>query len=231
MKICNPKKVSLMLILNLAICLFATSEILAQNASYKSQTYVFKKGHFLASPWQMRFYWDLESIKWRNCFDSTARYVMQNADSTIHTDQYDWLKLPGLTFTPWFPHGNTAMVGWRYNHLKDSIELNTYMHVDGGTFFKDNPHLTVGIGEHFEHEISLNYEKKQMTVTINTARGTLSETMNYIEFQRWTSKIQPYFGGTSKAPHDVKVTITLLEKKHRRDAKKAEEKILAAKKP
>ena len=129
-------------------------------------------------------------------------------------DQLDWLKLPGITFTPWFTHGNTAMVGWRYNMQKDSFELNTYFHQRGGTFFKDNPHLCVAPNETFETEIKLDYATKGITTSIITPRGTLSETRRYHfkRFQSWAVFIHPFFGGTTKAPHRVVLYAELIKK-------------------
>lgn len=169
-----------------------------------SKTWLFRKGRQHATPlFSERFIKRPKYLRWECRFDSSCRYRILNWDGSTHHDQYDWLKLSGVTFTPWFTHGNTAMVGWRYNHKKDSFELNTYFHVKGGTFFTDNPHICVGVNEDFITEIELTETCKEIAVRIITPRDTLTSARQYPYFRKWICFIHPFFGGTAKAPHNI----------------------------
>jgi hypothetical protein len=47
----------------------------------------------------------------------------------IDKDQADWNKLPaGIYFDLFRPHGQTIMIGWRYNPDTQSLELTPYYH-------------------------------------------------------------------------------------------------------
>jgi hypothetical protein len=172
-----------------------------------------KKGkHHSNHSMKNRFMSGFQTFHWQCQFDTSARYVLRNADGSIDVDQYDWSKLPGITFTPVQPMHSTAMVGWRYNITKDSIELTPYFHVDGRRFFNDDPHLTIGLTESFEHFVYLDYEKKDITVTIKTAHGELSETHHYKTFKNRVVQIHPYFGGNKRAPRNIKLKV-IMDKK------------------
>lgn len=188
----------------------------SQHGNSQGKTYTFRKGtHHASRLLKNRFLWHVEDLHWHTCFDTSARYILRNPDGSIDDDQYDWSKLSGITFTPLRPLSNTAMVGWRYNHLKDSIELIPYFHVGGTRFFRDNPHLTVGINEPFEHEIHLNYYKKIISVTIITPRGRLTEKKVYRTFKSWAVQIHPFFGGNKRAPRTIKLSVWLEQDKRR----------------
>jgi hypothetical protein len=199
----------------LTLLLLFSTLLRANDTTTIHKKWIFKKGHHHATPLLSdRFLSKPELLRWRIRFDTTCRYILRDKNGKIEEDQLDWLKLPGITFTPWFTHGNTAMVGWRYNMQKDSFELNTYFHQRGGTFFKDNPHLCVAPNETFETEIKLDYATKEITTSIITPRGTLSETRRYHfkRFQPWAVFIHPFFGGTTKAPHRVVLYAELIKK-------------------
>jgi hypothetical protein len=174
------------------------------------QRYTMKKGrHHASKLLKNRLLRHVEYLHWYNRFDSSARYIIHNENGSIHEDQHDWSKLSGITFTPWQPRKNTAMAGWRYNNVKDSIELIPYFHVNGQRIFNDNPHLTIGVNEPFEHEIHLNYVTKEITVTLKTARGILSEIHTFTTFRKWLVQIHPYFGGNKRAPRRITLSVRL----------------------
>lgn len=176
----------------------------------KEYVYIIKKGrHHATNLLKNRLLWHIEHLHWYNRFDTSARYIIRNKNGSIHEDQHDWSKLSGMTFTPWQPRKNTAMAGWRYNIEKDSIELTPYFHVNGLRIFIDDPHLTIGMTEPFEHEIFMNYETKEITVTIKTARDVLTETHRFTRFRKWLVRIHPYFGGNKRAPRRIKLSVRL----------------------
>ena len=165
----------------------------------KERIFTMKKGrHHATHFFKNRLLWNVETLHWYNRFDTSARYLIRNPDGSIHEDQHDWPKLSGITFTPWQTHRNTAVAGWRYNNKKDSIELTPYFHVNGKRIFNDDPHLTIAVHEPFEHEVYLNYETKEITVTFKTVRAQLSETHRFTTFRKWLVQIHPYFRGNKK---------------------------------
>ena len=188
--------------------IFITLPIFSQKTMSKERTYTMKKGrHHADKLLKNRLLWHIKTLHWYNRFDTSARYIIKNSEGTIHEDQHDWSKLSGMTFTPWQPRRNTAMAGWRYNNVTDSIELTPYFHVNGLRIFKDDPHLTIAVNEPFEHEVYLNYETKEITVTIRTHRAELSETHEFTTFRKWLVQIHPYFGGNKRAPRTIKLRV------------------------
>ena len=185
-----------------------TIPMFSQQGISKERIYTMKKGrHHATRLLKNRLLRQIETLHWYNSFDTSARYIIRNSDGTIHEDQQDWSKLSGITFTPWQPQRNTAMAGWRYNNIADSIELTPYFHVNGQRIFKDDPHLSVGVNEPFEHVVHLNYETKEITVTITTPRAELSETHRFTTFRKWLVQIHPYFGGNKRAPRKITLRV------------------------
>lgn len=180
----------------------------SDTTAVKETVYRFKKGRHFAKPRGIfnRFVWQPQSLKWKMRFDTSCQYILKNKNGQIHEDQFDWLKLCGVTFSPWQPRKNTAMVGWRYNHIKKVFELNTYWHVNGKRIFEDTQHIDVKANEDFETEIILNPRLKKITVVIKTQNGRLEQAQNYRFFRKnWATVIHPFFGGTSKAPRNMKL--------------------------
>lgn len=197
-----------------------TLPVFSQRVKEKEETYIFRKGqHHATRLMKNRYFKQVELFHWQTLLDSSARYQLRNADGTIDVDQYDWSKLSGVTFSPLRTLRNTAMVGWRYNISKDSIELIPYFHVDGQRLFTDDPHLTIGINEPFEHEIHLNYSQKEITVLIKTKHGTMSQTHRFKQFRNWVVQIHPYFGGNKSAPRHIKVKVRLKTRKRLKSAR------------
>jgi hypothetical protein len=176
--------------------------------------WVFKKGrHHANRLMSERFVSKPNVLRWNVRFDSNSRYILRDKNGKIEEDQYDWLKLHGITFTPLRTMHNTAMVGWRYNVEKDSFELNAYFHQGGKRFFNDK-FIRVASNETFETAIWLDYVTKTITVSISTPHGVLLESCAYT-YKRFPSKvflIHPFFGGTSVAPHRVSLFSELIKK-------------------
>ena len=186
------------------LCLFTT--VLHANDTIPSlKKWVIKKGHQHANHLLgERFLSKPEILRWQVRLDSNARYILRDKNGKIDEDQFDWLKLHGITFTPLHPMHNTAMIGWRYNVEKDSFELNAYFHQQGKRFFDEN-FICVAPNEVFNTEIRLNYATRKIIISIRTARGNLSATYQY-HYKRFPNRaffIHPFFGGTSKAPHRI----------------------------
>jgi hypothetical protein len=82
--------------------------------------------------------------------------------------------------------------------------------VDGGTFFKDNPHLTVAAGEYFETAVAIDKVAKTMRVHVWTPRAHLEKAMTYRKIRNWAFFIHPFFGGSVRAPNTMYVDIQRL---------------------
>ena len=185
----------------------------ADTTHVKETVYRFKKGGQFAKPMNVfgRFVKVKKSIRWQCRFDKSCEYLIKNKDGSLHEDQYDWLKLCGITFTPLHTRRNTAMVGWRYNHLKKVFELTPYWHVNGKRLFEDARHIDVKTDENFETEMILDKANKKITVVIKTKNGRLEESKNFDFFRtKWATVIHPFFGGTSVAPNDMWLICTRL---------------------
>jgi hypothetical protein len=145
----------------------------------------------------------LDSLKWQCRLDSSCRYIMLLKNGKLHEDQWDYNKLTGITFTPYYPQGNTAMVGWRYNPKTTVFELVPYWHLDYKRIFNEKPFVSVTIDELFTVEMITNFNKKQVTTVIKTLKGQLSDTKAFHRIPKRASLIHPYFGGTSLAPKEM----------------------------
>jgi hypothetical protein len=209
----------------LLILVFHLSFVFASHANdtlnNPQKKWVFKKGrhhaNHLASE---RFISKPEIVRWCTRFDVDSRYVLRDKNGNIEEDQYDWLKLHGITFTPLRTMYNTAMVGWRYNVEKDSFELNAYFHQGGQRFFNDK-FIRVAPNEVFETEIRLDDSTKTIHLSIITPHGVLRESSAY-QYKRFPSKvffIHPFFGGTSAAPHRVSLFSELIKKRSKKKPK------------
>ncbi len=128
--------------------------------------------------------------------ESSAHYTLNNEDD------YDWNKLFGLS-NSWHPHESSARICWRrLNEEQYQICLYTY---------DDGVRIT-------SKEIDLYYD------TFYGARIIISRNNFYLLFKdmsiifpRKSEKLfpirtvlKPYFGGTSVAPHDIKIKINIV---------------------
>jgi hypothetical protein len=196
----NRKKIQIV-----ALLLLFTSVLWANDSIPVLKKWVIKKGRQHANHLlNERFVSKPTRLRWRVRLGADARYVLRDKNGKIDVDQFDWLKLHGITFTPLRTMRNTAMIGWRYNVEKDSFDLNAYFHQNGERFFNDVC-IRVGTNEVFETEIKLDYAAKNITVSVITPRGRLTETRPY-RVKRFPNRvffIHPFFGGTTKAPHKI----------------------------
>jgi hypothetical protein len=128
--------------------------------------------------------------------DSSSHYTFNNEDD------YDWNKLFGLS-NSWNHHQSSARIGWRrLNEEQYQICLYTY----------DNGVRVIS------REMNLDYN------TYYGARIIVSTNNFYLLFKDSSiilprksenlfpikTILKPYFGGTSVAPHDVKIKINIV---------------------
>jgi hypothetical protein len=125
------------------------------------------------------------------------------ADSTYDLkdeDQFDWNKLAGITYTPWRPDRNSAMVVWRYNLQSGAFEIGPFFNVDFRYVFptKDEV-ITVPVDETFRY--SVDYDGITVSYGDRTVYKATPEdlTPNF-----WTSaRVTGWFGGSEVAPRTI----------------------------
>jgi hypothetical protein len=158
--------------------------------------FIIKKGNHYSNWFNLPFFRFGRSIKFQFMIDSSANYTLNNEDD------YDWNKLFGLS-NNWNHHQSSARLCWRrLNEEQYQICLYTY----------DNGIKTIS---------------KEMTLDYNTFYGAriIVSTNNFYLLFKDSSIIlprkseslfpiklvlKPYFGGTSVAPHDIKIKINIV---------------------
>jgi hypothetical protein len=158
--------------------------------------YIIKKGNHYSNWFKFPFFRFGRSIKFQFMIDSSSHYTLNTEDD------YDWNKLFGLS-NGLNSHQSSARIAWRrLNEEQYEICLYTY---DNG----------------------IKVISKEMTLDYNTfygARIIISTNNFYLLFKdislilpRRSEKLfpiktilKPYFGGTSVAPHDIKIKINVV---------------------
>lgn len=152
-----------------------------------------------------------DTLRWLCRFDASCCYHITQENGKLHIDQWDYNKLMGITFSPWNPHKNTAMVGWRHNPRSGLLELIPYWHVSNKRFFNEKPYLTVEPFETFTVEMVADKMKKEVTILIKTEKYMLKDSKVFENVPNRASLINPYFGGTSRAPSVMDLYLMRLE--------------------
>ncbi len=137
---------------------------------------------------------------WLTKVSGDATFTADSVYDLKDEDQYDWNKLAGITYTPWRPERNAAMVVWRYNLQKDVYEV--------GPFFDDNfayvfpsedQIITVPKDQTFDY--SVDYQGITVTYGDRTVFKPYPEDLkpNF-----WTSaRVTGWFGGSEVAPRTL----------------------------
>ncbi|MFN6946365.1 MAG: hypothetical protein ACK4ND_15560 [Cytophagaceae bacterium] len=131
-------------------------------------------------------------LTFKAVFDESAKY-------TIATNkQGDMNKLYGFSDLGSHHHTNSARFGWRW--YKDKLQIFAYTYANGKRNMK---HITnVDPGKDYVYSIRIKGDKYHFSVNDKSCimdRGGSGNGMKYY--------LYPYFGGTTKAPHDVKIRI------------------------
>lgn len=136
-------------------------------------------------------------------------YEVEEDDLTVYADDVD---LPGHYVMA--HHYNSDRVGWRYDAVRNAIEICLYSYVDGARVI-----TTQGIFVPLEEEvwIDMGIENELTDVTVwfprrlngkhNRIQGLTNRELD------WGYKLGGYFGGydsilgyTTPAPHDMEIT-------------------------
>lgn len=166
------------------------------------KAYHFEKGDHFSTPRNLfsRLKKRPDTLSWQCRFDTTCCYLMVDKNGKYLEDQWDLNKLVGISFHYFNPHINTAMVGWRHNPEKRIIELVPYWHLNGNRYFRETNFIEILPNEIFDVTIISDKKQKQVTTIIKTAKGIFSETKMINKIGKRMVLINPYFGGTSRAP-------------------------------
>lgn len=139
----------------------------------------------------------MEHMKFQAVFNETAIYDIEESD------QNDVNKLYGFSDCGSRHMRNSARFGWRWDTESQKLAIYGYTHVDGEyhSSFIDFAELN----NPYTYEIKLSgseyifrFNGKEITMP----RGCNSDNTTALSY-----KLGPYFGGTSKAPHDIYIYI------------------------
>ena len=158
--------------------------------------YIIKKGKHYSNWFKFPFFTFRRSIKFQFMIESSAHYTLNTEDD------YDWNKLFGLS-NGWNPHQSSARICWRrFDEEQFEVCLYTY---DDGVRVTSSP-------------IKLFYDSfygARIIISRNNFYLLFKDTS--IIFPRKSEKLfpiktvlKPYFGGTSVAPHDIKIKINVV---------------------
>lgn len=171
---------------------------------------VIKKGRHRSWPPSVRIWWDKRKFQKDITFHESCRYQAV-PDGHIN-------KLMGFGYAPWWKaififigqlflgpilwnehHKDSARIGWRYAPQNDKIEILTYCYVNKVWMYQ---HLCyVDFNKEIEYSIFC---------TSTTYQFVCGDNVLFEEF-RHNKKFQFalgfYFGGQSKAPHEMKISI------------------------
>lgn len=133
-------------------------------------------------------------------FDESCLYEPFDAE-------HDWNKLIGRAFDPVSPHNNSALVAWRCKDNK-TIEVADYWHIGGGTLWAYDAVLSVLPGEKLIGRIDHSWRSKRVVIELKKEGGELHRRQEQLEkMSCFTWILQPWFGGTWPAPHEMKLNL------------------------
>jgi len=129
-----------------------------------------------------------------------ATFTADSAYDLKDSDQYDWNKLAGITFTPWRPDRNSSMVVWRYNLQNGMYEIGPFFNVDFAYDFpNDDQVITVPADQTFSYSVDYN----GISVTYGDTTVYKATPVD-LKPNFWTSaRVTGWFGGSEVAPRTV----------------------------
>jgi hypothetical protein len=190
-------------------------------ATKDSQTnYVIEKGAHAAKPRFLKLYFGRKEFIWDVQFSSGAWYRSNYLDKDSEGHPLTGVnKLRGITFgthletflgkfkiTQWMV--NSARIGWQPNFYETgNIALYAYYHVNGKEHRKE--FAQVHVDEEFR--ITFKVERKGVRVTVKRWVSVHTKTFEYfMPIKTWLRigyHLYPYFGGRSRAPQLMDITI------------------------
>ena len=125
-------------------------------------------------------------------FDGSCRYEVDESCCVN--------KLFGFSFGLFGVHKNSVRFGWTYDKSEDKIAIWSYVYADGKLHKKKI--CTVDISEFVQFEIMVDKFGAYFTVD-NDLKYIFRHTFDSSLFDRYLLDLGPYFGGKSRAPHEI----------------------------
>lgn len=176
------------------IALMALTLWLSSCEKEKTTLYVCKAGQHDFKPSPIPFPFSAKSMTGWASLNTSCWY------NDLDDDTQDWNKMAGLfRVADLSKTTNTFILAWRPDSkIKDMFELCLYENIDGANRPHESAVYKVRAGEGFSFWFLESGGKYTLWVNGNI----LGEQDNDIKY-RTIAKISAWFGGTSKAPHDM----------------------------
>jgi hypothetical protein len=191
----------LLFVISLTLILLFFTSVQAQTV------YTVNTGGHTFSPRQYGTHSGIETLYKIVTFDSSCLYRLGNEDDADINKLVGW----GVGLTS----QHSIRIGW--NCYSDSgIDLYAYFHYNGKRWVVPKDSLVQGkgqrIGRYFMPNIPISCTIYRARDVISFTVKQLDRTENYVvrfaNFPNgWGWVMYPYFGGTSTAPHKMKITI------------------------
>lgn len=183
--------------------------------------YKIKKGHHYSWP---LFKWTLSLIP--TDFKRTLVFAVKFNDSCRYSikggKQYDCNKLYGMS--EGYHHESSIRAGWHYDPTDDKIHLCYYAYEEGDNLERGLYRDICPIDFNTQYVVEMttkrydeNPEYVQDTMRIYSSDGSM--LIGRYEHWRRVKRtwhigyyLLPYFGGTTKAPHDMEIEIVQIKK-------------------
>lgn len=141
-----------------------------------------------------------ETALWVRSDSGDATFIPTSVYDLKDSDQFDWNKMAGLTFTPLEPNRNAAMVVWRYNLTSDDFEIGPFFNDHYAYVFPtDGEIISVPVNQTFTYYVDYT------GITISYGGSTVHKAYpSDLIPNFWTSaRISGWFGGSEVAPSTV----------------------------
>lgn len=162
-------------------------------------TFRIPRGKHYARPFRLGLWWRKTSFTWVVKFDESCRYELGN------DDQFDTNKLVGIGYL-WHHHKNSARFGWRYWTDRKEIELSAYCYVNGRRLIQHICFCEIGK----EYTISILVLRNSYYFDVyepGSVKSAGIATILHGHWKKFKFGLWPYFGGQSRAPHDIKIEL------------------------
>lgn len=134
-------------------------------------------------------------------FTDSCKYDLGNIDN------YDWNKLTGISFNLIDARVNSVMTGWRYDIKDDNFELCLYSHVNCSFNPPAESFCSVKSNEKFKVRFLFRKDEKKVYMEVSFPESDKNKVIKEVDFEKFgiCREINTWFGGTSKAPHNMEI--------------------------